>query len=60
VDDIFNNFIKGFGVLTDYAEKRLTQATGVGATMILTQMPEALREAAESMSIYCRIGQGVD
>jgi alkylation response protein AidB-like acyl-CoA dehydrogenase len=38
VDDIFNNFIKGFGVLTDYAEKRLTQATGVG--------PEALREAA--------------
>jgi len=31
VDDIFNNFIKGFGVLTDYAEKRLTQATGVGA-----------------------------
>ena len=46
VDDIFNNFIKGFGVLTDYAEKRLTQATGVGRDKILTQMPEALREAA--------------
>ena len=46
VDDIFNNFIKGFGVLTDYAEKRLTQATGVGRDKILTPMPEALREAA--------------
>ena len=31
MDDIFNNLIKGFGVLTEYAEKRLTQATGVGA-----------------------------
>jgi acyl-CoA dehydrogenase family member 9 len=46
VDDIFNNFIKGFGVLTDYAEKRLTQATGVGRDKILTPMPAALREAA--------------
>jgi alkylation response protein AidB-like acyl-CoA dehydrogenase len=46
VDDIFNNFIKGFGILTDYAEKRLTQATGVGRDKILTQMPAALREAA--------------
>src|ERR1700724_541732 len=46
VDDIFNNFIKSFGVLTDYAEKRLTQATGVGRDKILTPMPAALREAA--------------
>src|SRR3984957_1883358 len=46
VDDIFNNFIKGFGVLTDYAEKRLAQATGVGRDKILTPLPEALREAA--------------
>ncbi len=46
VDDIFNNFIKGFGVLTDYAEKRLTHATGVGRDKILTQLPPALREAA--------------
>jgi acyl-CoA dehydrogenase family protein 9 len=46
VDDIFNNFIKGFGVLTDYAEKRLTHATGVGRDKILTPMPAALREAA--------------
>jgi acyl-CoA dehydrogenase family protein 9 len=52
VDDIFNNFIKGFGVLTDYAEKRLTRATGVGRDKILTQMPEALREAADVYERY--------
>jgi acyl-CoA dehydrogenase family member 9 len=46
MDDIFNNPIKGFGVLTDYAEKRLSQATGVGRDKILTKLPEALREAA--------------
>jgi hypothetical protein len=46
VDDIFNNFIKGFGVLTEYAEKRLTQATGVGRDKISTPLPQALREAA--------------
>jgi alkylation response protein AidB-like acyl-CoA dehydrogenase len=52
VDDIFNNFIKGFGVLTDYAEKRLTQATGVGRDKILTRMPETLREAADVYERY--------
>jgi len=52
MDDIFSNFIKGFGVLTDYAERRLTQATGVGRDKILTQMPEALREAAEVYERY--------
>src|SRR6202790_1120941 len=46
VDDIFNNPIKGFGVLTDYAERRLTQATGVGRDKILTPLPQSLREAA--------------
>jgi len=46
VDDIFNNFIKGFGVLADYAEKRLTQATGVGRDKISAPLPAALREAA--------------
>ena len=46
VDDIFGNFIKGFGVLTEYAEKRLTQATGVGRDKILTKLPESLRETA--------------
>jgi acyl-CoA dehydrogenase family member 9 len=52
VDDIFNNFIKGFGVLTDYAEKRLTQATGVGRDKILTHLPPPLREAAEVYERY--------
>jgi acyl-CoA dehydrogenase family protein 9 len=52
VDDIFNNFIKGFGVLTDYAEKRLTRATGVGRDKILTPLPDALREAAEVYERY--------
>jgi hypothetical protein len=51
-DDIFNNFIKGFGVLTDYAEKRLTQATGVGRDKILTPLPQPLREAAEIYERY--------
>ena len=46
MDDIFNNFIKGFGVLTEYAEKRLTQATGVGGDKISTALPQGLREAA--------------
>jgi acyl-CoA dehydrogenase family member 9 len=46
IDDIFNNPIKGFGVLTEYAERRLTQATGVGRHKILAQMPSSLREAA--------------
>jgi acyl-CoA dehydrogenase family protein 9 len=46
MEDIFNNFIKGFGVLTDYAERRLTQATGVGRDKLLTPLPDGLREAA--------------
>jgi acyl-CoA dehydrogenase family protein 9 len=52
VDDIFNNFIKGFGVLTDYAEKRLTRATGVGRDKLSTPLPDALREAAEVYERY--------
>jgi acyl-CoA dehydrogenase family member 9 len=46
VDDIFNHPIKGFGVLTDYAERRWTQATGVGRDKIITPMPQLLRESA--------------
>ena len=52
VDDIFNNPIKGFGVLTDYAEKRLTQATGVRRDKISAQMPQPLREAADIYERY--------
>jgi acyl-CoA dehydrogenase family member 9 len=39
-------------VLTDYAEKRLTQATGVGRDKILTHLPPPLREAAEVYERY--------
>jgi hypothetical protein len=46
VDDIFNHPIKGFGVLSDYAERRLTRATGVGRDKILAQLPPSLRESA--------------
>ncbi|HMK85483.1 MAG TPA: acyl-CoA dehydrogenase family protein, partial [Steroidobacteraceae bacterium] len=49
VDEIFNNPIKGFGVLTDYAERRLTHVTGVGRDKIVGKIPSALREAT---SIY--------
>jgi acyl-CoA dehydrogenase family protein 9 len=52
VDDIFNRPIKGFGVLTDYAERRLTQATGVGRDKILTKIPPELREAAAIYEKY--------
>ena len=52
VDDIFNHPIKGFGVLTDYAERRLTQATGVGRDKILARMPAALRESAAIYERY--------
>jgi hypothetical protein len=46
VDDLFNNPIKGFGVLTDYAERRPTQATGVGRDKILSSLAQLLREPA--------------
>jgi len=46
VDGIFNHPIKGFGVLSDYAERRLTRATGVGRDKILTELPPSLRETA--------------
>jgi acyl-CoA dehydrogenase family protein 9 len=52
VDGIFNHPIKGFGVLTDYAERRLTRATGVGRDKIAAQMPQSLRETAAVYERY--------
>ncbi|MGD0494129.1 MAG: acyl-CoA dehydrogenase family protein [Steroidobacteraceae bacterium] len=52
VDDIFNNPIKGFGVLADYAEKRLTHATGVGRDKLLGKIPAPLREATTTFEKY--------
>jgi acyl-CoA dehydrogenase family protein 9 len=52
VDDIFNSPIKGFGVLAEYAEKRLTRATGVGRDKILGKIPPQLREATTAYEKY--------
>jgi alkylation response protein AidB-like acyl-CoA dehydrogenase len=52
VDDIFNNPIKGFGVLTDYAERRLTQATGVGRDKIEVRLPPSLKDCAAIYERY--------
>lgn len=45
VDAIFNHPIKGFGVLSDYAGQKLTQATGVGRDRIASRLPKELAEA---------------
>lgn len=52
LDDIFNHPIKGFGLLGDYAEKRLTQATGIGRDRISAQVPAVLRGASEIYERY--------
>jgi acyl-CoA dehydrogenase family protein 9 len=52
VDDIFNSPIKGFGVLADYAEKRLSRATGVGRDKLLGKIPPQLREATTTYEKY--------
>ncbi len=52
LDDIFNHPIKGFGVLGDYAERRLTQATGIGRDRISTLVPAALAEASAIYEKY--------
>jgi len=46
VGDIFSNPIKGFGVLTGYAGRRITQATGWGSDRIMSQLNPALKRAA--------------
>jgi alkylation response protein AidB-like acyl-CoA dehydrogenase len=45
LDDIFNNPIKGFGVLSGYAGQRFTQATGVGRDRIASAVPPQLAAA---------------
>jgi acyl-CoA dehydrogenase family protein 9 len=52
VNDIFNNPIKGFGVLSDYARGRLSQATGIGSDKILRALSPTLRKAAECYELY--------
>ncbi len=52
VGDIFNNPIKGFGVLSGYASKRLRQSTGFGTDKILSKLDPRLRKAAEIYEKY--------
>lgn len=46
IDDIFNNPIKGFGVLGEYARRRAAEATGFGTDRILRELHPDLRVAA--------------
>jgi len=52
LSEIFNNPIKGFGVLSGYAERRLSQATGVGTDKIIRELVPALRKAADVYEEY--------
>ena len=46
VQGIFNNPIKGFGVLTDYTGRRLTQITSLGRDHIVANVPASLQDEA--------------
>ncbi len=52
INDIFNNPIKGFGVLSGYTQRRLAHATGVGSDKILRELSPKLRKAAETYEKY--------
>ena len=52
VEDIFNNPIKGFGVLSGYASRRVREATGVGTDRIHYALSPAMRKAAEVYEKY--------
>jgi alkylation response protein AidB-like acyl-CoA dehydrogenase len=61
VDDIFNDPIKGFGVLSGYAGQRLTQATGVGRDRIASALPPALADARAVYEKYAlELGKAAD
>ena len=44
--DIFNDPIKGFGLLSDYAGRRFTHATSLGQDRIVSMVPDDLRDDA--------------
>ncbi len=54
VNEIFNNPIKGFGVLGGYTQRRLTQATGFGSDRIVRSLSPKLRKVAEVYEKYTR------
>ena len=52
IDDIFNNPIKGFGVLGEYARRRASEATGLGTDRILRELHPSLRAAAATFEKF--------
>ncbi len=50
--DIFNNPIKGFGVLSEYAGRRAREATGIGTDKIGRELHPRLRKAAQVYEKY--------
>ena len=46
VEDIFNSPIKGFGLLSDYAGRRITHITSIGQERIVGVVSEELRDDA--------------
>lgn len=52
VAEIFSNPIKGFGVLTSYAGRRFSQATGFGSDRIVRQLDPRLRKLASVYEKY--------
>ncbi len=50
--NIFNDPIKGFGVLSSYAGRRVRETTGYGTDKILRELHPTLRKAAESYEKY--------
>jgi acyl-CoA dehydrogenase family member 9 len=51
---IFNDPIKGFGVLSGYAERRFARATGFGAAALRTPLSPELRPLATVYQNYAR------
>jgi len=49
---IFNHPIKGFGLMSDYAERRLAQATGVGRDRVRHPLGASLRPLADEYETY--------
>ncbi|HSD75662.1 MAG TPA: acyl-CoA dehydrogenase family protein [Steroidobacteraceae bacterium] len=52
VNTVFNDPIKGFGVLSGYAERRFTQATGIGRDRIVSRLEPPLRALAGTYERY--------
>ncbi len=52
VNTVFNDPIKGFGVLGGYAERRFTQTTGIGRDRIVSRLAPPLRPLAGTYERY--------